>query len=84
MKHIFFSLLTILLLNFSVNSVAAPKDPAQKFAEQKQKIIERLQKRLACVSAAQNEMQLQACRSANDGELGRDHLFKGTGQDVIR
>lgn len=72
-------------INF--DCVAAPKNsPQEKFVEQKQKMIQNLQQRLACVTAAQNTDQLHACRpvKTDDGAMGRDYLFKGKGQDVIR
>ena len=87
MHHQFLVFLAALaLVSISVAN-AAPKEKSQtNFFEQKQKIIERLKQRLTCISAAQNETQLQACRASNnnDGALGRDSLFKGSGQDVIR
>ena len=87
MKNMALIFFTALALSISCAQAAPKKNPEQKFFEHKQKIIERLKQRLACVSAAQDEMQLQACRPVgqeNTGGLGRDNLFKGTGQDVIR
>ena len=44
--------------------------PGQGFAEHKAEVLDRLQKRIACVQAAQNHEQLKACMPPPPGQGG--------------
>lgn len=70
-KSVVTLIILALLATISVGANAAKKDPAVKFAEHKQKILDRITTRQNCVTSAQNIEQLTVCAPKRGAKMAK-------------